>query len=164
MAHSEITAAPRFRDLLEKGATRDSEKVYKNVKSLHKRLVTFCLPTSAQTDQNLEDCILVTENPPIAGLPPGKKRGSEVEEILGDIWTSYLKLRTSSRTSSARAGDYHLKLVDLTRRVEIFYINQRRQEKLDSAFAMARGAAMDLISANLFRNVMAEDDHITRSK
>ena len=164
MTHSEITAAPRFRDLLEKGATRDSEKVYKDVKSLHKRLVTFCMPSSTQTDQDLEDCILVTENPPTAGLPPGKKRGSEVEEVLGDMWTSYLKLRNSNRTSSARAGDYHLKLVDLTRRVEIFCINQKRQEKLDSAFAMARGAAIDLINADLFRNVMAEDDHITRSK
>ena len=73
MTHSEITAAPRFRDLLEKGATRDSEKVYKDVKSLHKRLVTFCVPSSTQTDQDLEGCILVTENPPTAGLPPGKK-------------------------------------------------------------------------------------------
>ena len=91
MTHSEITAAPRFRDLLEKGATRDSEKVYKDVKSLHKRLVTFCVPSSTQTDQDLEGCILVTENPPTAGLPPGKKRGSEVEEVLGDMWTSYLK-------------------------------------------------------------------------
>ena len=85
MAHSEITAAPRFRDLLEKGATRDSEKVYKNVKSLYKRLVTFCLPSSTQTDQDLEDCVLVTENPPQAGVPPGKKRASEVEEVLSDV-------------------------------------------------------------------------------
>ena len=54
MTHSEITAAPRFRDLLEKGATRDSEKVYKDVKSLHKRLYSSCVHAFASSRHGVE--------------------------------------------------------------------------------------------------------------
>ena len=79
---SESTAAaPRYSDLLEKGPCKDSEKVYKEVKLQYKKLTSLCSPTDGPPDLALEDCILLSENPPVAGVPPGRSGSEGVEEM-----------------------------------------------------------------------------------
>ena len=57
-------AVPHYGDLLGKGPCRESEKVYKEVKLLYKRLKSLCSPTDNPPDVTLEDCILLSDNPP----------------------------------------------------------------------------------------------------
>ena len=121
-------AVPHYGDLLGKGPCRESEKVYKEVKLLYKRLKSLCSPTDNPPDVTLEDCILLSDNPPLAGIPPGRSGSERVEETQQELWRVYNKLRASDRAAGGRAEEFHIKLVSLTKKVEIFFVNQKRQD------------------------------------
>ena len=158
------TAGPRFADLLDKGPCRDTERVYKEVKLLSKKLKSLCTPTDNPPDAALSDCILISDNPPLAGTPPGRSEMERVEETQQELWGAFNKLRASVRTAGGRAGEFHIKLVALTRKVEIFFVNQKRQERLDLDFSTAREALCQVLDPSLFDGVMTDSCKISRIK
>ena len=157
-------AVPHYGDLLGKGPCRESEKVYKEVKLLYKRLKSLCSPTDNPPDVTLEDCILLSDNPPLAGIPPGRSGSERVEETQQELWRVYNRLRASDRAAGGRAEEFHLKLVSLTRKVEIFFVNQKRQERLDLSLSTAREAFYQVLDPKLFDGVMTDSSRLSRIK
>ena len=163
-ASESTAAAPRYDDLLEKGPCRDSEKVYKEVKLQYKKLTSLCSSTDGPSDLALGDCILLSDNPPVAGVPPGRSETERVEEMQRELWRAYNKLRASSRTAGGRAEEFHVKLVSLTKKLKVFFVNQQRQEKLDLAFAAAREAFYQVLLPDVFEDVMTDWSRLSRVK
>ena len=112
------SSAPRYGDLLEKGPCKDTERVYKMCAKEYKKLKALCVPAPLQpSDVDLKDCILLSDNPPLAGIPPGRSDLGRVEETQQELWRAYNELRASVRAAGGRAGEFHLKLVSQPRRV-----------------------------------------------
>ena len=159
------SSAPRYGDLLEKGPCKDTERVYKRCAKEYKKLKALCAPSPHQPpDVELGDCILLSDNPPRAGIPPGRVDWERVEQTQQELWRAYNELRASVRTPNGRAKEFHLKLVSLTRKVEIFFVNQKRQEKLDLALSTAREAFCRVLEPDIFLPVITDSSKISRIK
>ena len=133
MASSTNTQVYGVLEMLEtKGPTTETERVYRKVKSMHKQLLSLCAIVDQRPGAASDEQIVISEQPPVFGRPPGSSRHSAFSAVESEIMATTQKIISADRSANQKMVDAHQKLKALMRRVKITIHYQHRQLKIDS--------------------------------
>ena len=133
MASSTNTQVYGVLDMLEaKGPTTETERVYRKVKSLHKQLLSLCATVEQRPRAAHDEQIVISEQPPVFGRPPGSSQQSAFSAVESEIMATTQKIISADRSANQKMADAHQKLKALMRRVKTIIHYQHRQLKIDS--------------------------------
>ena len=133
MASSTNTQVYGVLDMLEaKGPTTETERVYRKVKNMHKQLLSLCAIVDQRPGAASDEQIVISEQPPVFGQPPGSSQHSAFSAVESEIMATTQKIISADRSANQKMVDAHQKLKALMRRVKTIIHYQHRQLKIDS--------------------------------
>ena len=156
--------------ILAKGPCRETEKIYRAAKNLHKEMLAVCKPLSPNQfvipDENgsaglpskqlVEEwvasgkAIILTEDPLTFGVPPGTgglKTFTDFEERLGAFHRNLLE---ATKLSDIRTAEAHSKLVSLVKKIKVILEGHRRQYRMDLDFQRVGRAFLPIACGTSF--------------
>ena len=120
-----------------KGPCRESENAYKKAKTIYTKMLGLC--TGA------------------VGCAPGMKQRTAMEKLEGELVTCFRLLIHADRATSERAKLYHSKFQALVPKITTMLKQQRRQVRVDVAFAAVQEAFHQVLWPNHFAGIMKEN-------
>ena len=139
--------------LNHKGPCSASEAVYRSVKEIHRKMISLCKPLSnlAAIDESfqltlVEPYIVISEEPKVIGLPPGLRANEKVSRMETELGLLHQKIILADRTPASQpAATKHAKCLVVARKVSIWMICQRQQERVDIGFGAVQESFADML-------------------
>ena len=149
MASSSNTQIYGILDMLAaKGPTTATERVYRKVKGLYKQLLSLCTIVDQRAGAANDEQIVISEQPPRFGRPPGRNRWSTFSAVESEIMATTQEIIRADRSTNQKMSDAHQKLRALMQKVKTIIHYQRRQLKIDDMMKDLR---------RLFEGVLVSD-------
>ena len=157
MASSTNTQVFGVLDMLEaKGPTTETERVYRKVKSMHKQLLSLCAIVDLRPGAASDEQIVISEQPPVFGRPPGSSQFSAFSAVESEIMATTQKLISADRSANQKMVNAHQKLKALMRRVKTTIHYQHRQLKIDSLMGVMSTAFSSVLEKEVLQEGQSE--------
>ena len=145
-----------WQSMVHKGPSTASVRISKALKPILRKLQSFCKPISgalvenlmgvpddslsmrapegADTRAPLEGFIVLAENPRVLGIPPGRGKVTEINDLVDDCSVLCCAVLEADRCRSSRAIGAHDAGLLLLRKINTIFKCQQRQVRLDVRF------------------------------